>query len=49
MPLVWVALAAGGVGFGGGFFAGSTASKVLKLAALGGGGYIAYKVIKGSK
>ncbi|MDC5719429.1 hypothetical protein [Vibrio europaeus] len=49
MPLIWVALAAGGVGFGGGFFAGSTASKLLKVAALGGGGYIAYKVIKGAK
>ncbi|WP_202408490.1 hypothetical protein [Vibrio tetraodonis] len=49
MPLIWVALAAGGVGFGGGFFAGSTASKIIKLAALGGGGYIAYKVIKGIK
>ncbi|CAM3793781.1 hypothetical protein [Vibrio aquimaris] len=49
MPLIWVALAAGGVGFGGGFFAGSTASKIIKLAALGGGGYIAYQVIKGSK
>lgn len=49
MPLVWVALAAGGVGFGGGFFAGKGTSKLIKLAALGGGGYIAYKVIKGGK
>ena len=50
MPLiVALPLLAGGLGFGTGFWTGSSANKLLKLAALGGGGYIAYQAIKGSK
>jgi len=50
MPLiVLLPLLAGGVGFGAGFWSGSGATKVLKVAALGGGAYVAYRVIKGGK
>ncbi|ARC91218.1 hypothetical protein B6A42_02355 [Vibrio coralliilyticus] len=48
MPLaVFLPLAAGGVGFGAGFWSGSGATKLLKLGALAGGGYLAYRAIKG--
>ncbi|WP_171353907.1 hypothetical protein [Vibrio coralliilyticus] len=50
MPLaVFLPLAAGGVGFGAGFWSGSGATKLLKLGALAGGGYLAYRAIKGAK
>ena len=50
MPLMLVVpFLAGGLGFGVGFWSGSSATKLLKVAALGGGGYMAYQVIKGSK
>lgn len=50
MPLfVFLPLLAGGVGFGAGFWTGSGTTKLLKVAALGGGCYVAYRVIKGGK
>lgn len=50
MPLiVALPLLAGGLGFGAGFWSGSETTKVLKLAALGGGCYVAYRVIKETK
>ncbi|SHO54475.1 hypothetical protein [Vibrio quintilis] len=53
MPLIYLvplmAGAAGTLGFGAGFWSGSNATKLLKLAALGGGGYLAYKYVKGAK
>ncbi|WP_017191183.1 hypothetical protein [Vibrio harveyi] len=50
MPLiVLLPLLAGGVGFGAGFWSGSGTTKILKAAALGGGAYVAYQVIKGGK
>ncbi|CAM3708911.1 hypothetical protein VA7868_02932 [Vibrio aerogenes CECT 7868] len=53
MPLLYliplVAGAAGTLGFGAGFWSGSGATKMLKLAAIGGGGYLAYKMVKGAK
>lgn len=50
MPLIVVLpLLAGGLGFGAGFWSGSSATKLLKLAAVGGGCYVAYRVIKGGK
>ncbi|MEZ9470447.1 hypothetical protein BCS71_07920 [Vibrio lentus] len=50
MPLIVVLpLLAGGLGFGAGFWSGSSATKLLKVAAVGGGCYVAYRVIKGSK
>ncbi|WP_181360047.1 hypothetical protein [Vibrio sp. 10N.286.48.B8] len=50
MPLIVVLpLLAGGLGFGAGFWSGSSATKLLKVAAVGGGCYMAYRVIKGGK
>lgn len=50
MPLIVVLpLLAGGLGFGAGFWSGSSATKLLKVAAVGGGCYVAYQVIKGGK
>lgn len=50
MPLIVVLpLLAGGFGFGAGFWSGSSATKLLKVAAVGGGCYVAYRVIKGGK
>ncbi|MFT7682641.1 MAG: hypothetical protein ACI935_002118 [Moritella dasanensis] len=50
MPLVFLLpVLAGGLGFGAGFWSGSGATKLLKLGAVGGGCYMAYKVIKGAK
>ncbi|CAH7044353.1 hypothetical protein AB6C94_00815 [Vibrio splendidus] len=50
MPLIVVLpLLAGGLGFGAGFWSGSSATKLLKVAAVGGGCYVAYRVIKGGK
>ncbi|EFP97441.1 hypothetical protein [Vibrio caribbeanicus] len=50
MPLIIaLPLLAGGVGFGTGFWSGSSATKIFKAAALGGGAYMAYRVVKGSK
>lgn len=50
MPLaVFIPLVAGGVGFGAGFWSGSGATKLLKVAAVSGGCYVAYRVIKGGK
>ncbi|WP_435249523.1 hypothetical protein ACMAZD_22325 [Vibrio sp. nBUS_14] len=50
MPLIVVLpLIAGGLGFGAGFWSGSSATKLLKVAAVGGGCYVAYRVIKGGK
>ncbi|WP_180275417.1 hypothetical protein [Vibrio coralliilyticus] len=47
MPLVvLVPLMAGGLGFGVGFWSGSSATKLLKLGAVAGGGYFAYRWIK---
>ncbi|WP_171391169.1 hypothetical protein [Vibrio mediterranei] len=49
MPIaILIPLIAGGVGFGAGFWTGSTTTKVVKAAALAGGSYIAYKAIKGA-
>ena len=50
MPLLFLLpVLAGGLGFGAGFWSGSSATKLLKLGAVGGGCYVAYKVIKGAK
>lgn len=50
MPLIVVLpLLAGGLGFGAGFWSGSSATKLLKIGAVGGGCYVAYRVIKGNK
>ncbi|MCY9828601.1 hypothetical protein [Vibrio chagasii] len=50
MPLIVVLpLLAGGLGFGAGFWSGSSATKLLKIGAVGGGCYMAYRVIKGGK
>lgn len=50
MPLiVLLPLMAGGVGFGAGFWSGSSATKLLKIGAVGGGCYVAYRLIKGGK
>ncbi|MCC4238134.1 hypothetical protein LL266_16720 [Vibrio anguillarum] len=50
MPLIVVLpLLAGGLGFGAGFWSGSGATKLLKIGAVGGGCYVAYRVIKGGK
>ncbi len=50
MPLIVVLpLLAGGLGFGAGFWSGSSATKLLKVAAVGGGCYVTYRVIKGGK
>ncbi|MGF1716112.1 hypothetical protein L4D08_14645 [Photobacterium chitinilyticum] len=50
MPLIVVLpLLAGGLGFGAGFWSGSGATKLLKIGAIGGGCYVAYRVIKGGK
>ncbi|WP_175577621.1 hypothetical protein [Photobacterium proteolyticum] len=49
MPVLAIPLLAGAVGFGAGFWTGSTTSKLIKLAAVGGGCYVAYKVVKGGK
>lgn len=50
MPLIYfLPMAAGALGFGAGFWSGSGVSKLMKLAALGGGGYIAYQLVKGAK
>ena len=49
MPLLIVpliALTGSALGFGVGFWTGSGASKLLKIGALGGGCYIAYKFAK---
>ena len=50
MPLIFLLpVLAGGLGFGAGFWSGSSATKLLKLGAVGGGCYMTYKVIKGAK
>lgn len=50
MPLIVVLpLLAGGLGFGAGFWSGSSATKLLKIGAVGSGCYMAYRVIKGGK
>jgi hypothetical protein len=50
MPLLFLLpVLAGGLGFGAGFWSGSGATKLIKLGAVGGGCYVAYKVIKGAK
>jgi len=50
MPLIVVLpMLAGGLGFGAGFWSGSGATKLLKIGAIGGGCYVAYRVIKGGK
>ena len=49
MPLLifpLVAFTGGVLGFGAGFWTGSGASKLLKIGALGGGCYVAYKFAK---
>ncbi|MFT5879571.1 MAG: hypothetical protein ACI86X_000675 [Moritella sp.] len=49
MPFLLIPLLAGGVGFGAGFWTGSSVSKLIKLGAVGGGCYVAYQVYKGAK
>lgn len=50
MPLIFLLpVLAGGLGFGAGFWSGSSATKLLKLGAVGGGCYMAFQVIKGGK
>lgn len=50
MPLLlFLPLLAGGAGYGAGFWSGSGATKLLKLGAVGGGCYLAYRAIKGVK
>ena len=50
MPLIFLLpVIAGGLGFGVGFWSGSSATKLLKLGAVGGGCYMAYQAIKGAK
>lgn len=50
MPLIVLLPAlAGGLGFGAGFWSGSSASKLIKIGVFGGGCYMAYQVFKGAK
>jgi len=49
MPFFVVPLLAGAVGFGAGFWSGSTAGKVAKVAALSGAGYLVYQHVKGGR
>lgn len=49
MPLLLLPLLAGGVGFGAGFWTGSGATKLIKLAMVGGGCYMAYQAVKVTK
>lgn len=44
MPLLPLLLLTGGVSFGAGFFTGSKTTQLIKVAALGGGCYMAYQV-----
>ncbi len=47
MPLlIPLFLVVGAGGFGAGFWTGSGVSKLAKVAAVGGGAYIAYRVVK---
>lgn len=48
MPLIYfLPMAAGALGFGTGFWAGSGMTKLIKIGAVGGGCYVAYQIYKG--
>ncbi len=50
LPLIYlIPVATGVLGFGGGFWAGSGVGKLVKLSAIGGGCYLAYRLVKEMK
>ena len=50
IPLIYaIPFVTGALGFGAGFWSGSGMTKLVKLAALGGGCYLTYELVKGAK